>query len=125
MEFFDYAPSLAPFLSAASLVISHAGAGSIFESLALGKPLIAVPNPLLMHNHQAELAEYLEARGHLFSAPPAGLAAKIRAMDMGALAPYTPGDPREIARVINRVCGVQGMETAAGRMGRRGSGAKA
>ena len=36
----------------AALIISHAGSGSLFEALALGRPLLAVPNGLLMHNHQ-------------------------------------------------------------------------
>ena len=34
-------------------MISHAGAGSLFEALAAGKAVVAVPNGLLMHNHQA------------------------------------------------------------------------
>jgi UDP-N-acetylglucosamine transferase subunit ALG13 len=38
-----------------------AGSGSIFETLHAGKPLIVVPNPLLMDNHQAELGDHLEA----------------------------------------------------------------
>jgi beta-1,4-N-acetylglucosaminyltransferase len=36
-----------------------AGSGSIFETLTAGKPLIVVPNPLLMDNHQAELGDHL------------------------------------------------------------------
>ena len=45
-----------------------AGSGSIFESLSAGKPLIVVPNPLLMDNHQAELGEHLAAMQHLVGA---------------------------------------------------------
>lgn len=52
VEYFDYAPSLADHLASAALVISHAGSGSLFESLRARRPLIAVPNPLLMDNHQ-------------------------------------------------------------------------
>ena len=37
----------------ADLIISHAGAGSVFEAMALRRPVIAVPNAILMHNHQA------------------------------------------------------------------------
>ncbi len=52
VESFDYTPSLAKYMQAASLVISHAGSGSVFEALRLRKPLIAVPNAILMANHQ-------------------------------------------------------------------------
>ena len=31
----------------------------------MGKPLIVVPNPLLMDNHQVELGEQLAQLGHL------------------------------------------------------------
>ncbi len=49
------------YMQSADLVISHAGSGSLFEGLALRKAIIAVPNPILMHNHQAELAGRLAA----------------------------------------------------------------
>ena len=42
-------------------MISHAGSGSLFEGLALRKAIVAVPNPVLMANHQAELADKLTA----------------------------------------------------------------
>eukprot|EP00877_Chromochloris_zofingiensis_P004111 jgi/Chrzof1/13700/Cz08g08190.t1 len=58
-RYFDFTPSLAEHISAADLVISHAGSGSIFETLTAGKALIVVPNPLLMDNHQAELGQHL------------------------------------------------------------------
>lgn len=51
------------YMEAASLVISHAGSGSLFECLALRKAVVAVPNPVLMANHQAELADKLAADG--------------------------------------------------------------
>nr|CAG4645285.1 EOG090X0KOU [Leptodora kindtii] len=49
----------------ASLVISHAGAGSCTEVLAAKKPLIVVVNQDLMDNHQSELAEQLHCDGHV------------------------------------------------------------
>lgn len=60
----DYLPNLAAEIATASLVISHAGAGSIFESLLYRVPLIVVPNPILMDNHQVELAKLMEDRNH-------------------------------------------------------------
>ena len=48
------------------------GSGSIFETLTAQKPLIVVPNPLLMDNHQVELGEQLTELGHLVSTAGAG-----------------------------------------------------
>lgn len=57
VEIFKYAPNLEKHMRQAELIISHAGSGSLFEALRMGKPLIAVPNAILMHNHQAELVD--------------------------------------------------------------------
>jgi len=60
----DYLTNLADIIAKASLVITHAGAGSIFESLTYQVPVIVVPNPVLMDNHQVELAKLMEDRNH-------------------------------------------------------------
>ena len=52
IEFVQYVPSLQAHMEAADLIISHAGSGSLFEALSLNKPIIAVPNAILMANHQ-------------------------------------------------------------------------
>ncbi|XVF31299.1 hypothetical protein REPUB_Repub16aG0134000 [Reevesia pubescens] len=44
VDYFTFSSSIADYLRSASLVISHAGSGSIFETLRLGKPLIVVVN---------------------------------------------------------------------------------
>lgn len=56
VECFVYAPSLAQHMQSSALIISHAGSGSVFEALRLRKPLIAVPNVILMANHQVRIA---------------------------------------------------------------------
>ena len=66
----EYLPKLTNVIEASDLVISHCGAGSAFETLCYHVPLIVVPNPILMDNHQVELATLLEDSGHLVHSPP-------------------------------------------------------
>lgn len=41
------------------------GSGSILDALRVGVPLIVVPNPSLLDNHQVELAEALQEQGYV------------------------------------------------------------
>ena len=50
-------------LGAADLVVSRAGAITISELNALGKPAILIPSPYVAHNHQEQNARYLERNG--------------------------------------------------------------
>jgi beta-1,4-N-acetylglucosaminyltransferase len=108
VEWFDYAPSLAPHLAAADLVVSHAGAGSLFEALRARKAVVAVPNPALMDDHQQELARALAAGRHLAVAAPevGALARALRALDAEPPAPYPAGDVAGIVASIDELCGV-------------------
>jgi len=40
------------------------GSGTILDVLRKGKPLIIVPNPTLLDNHQEDMAHAMEALGH-------------------------------------------------------------
>lgn len=64
LEFYDDLEKLIE--SYASLVISHAGIGSILDTLKLGKPLIVCINDNLMDNHQEQIAKKFEANKYLF-----------------------------------------------------------
>ncbi|XP_031101029.1 UDP-N-acetylglucosamine transferase subunit ALG13 homolog [Ipomoea triloba] len=105
LDYFTFSSSIAEYLKSASLVISHAGSGSIFETLRLGKPLIVVVNEDLMDNHQSELAEELADRKHLFCARPQTLYETIASMDLQCVVPYQPGDTKPVAKLINRHLG--------------------
>jgi beta-1,4-N-acetylglucosaminyltransferase len=65
---FDYSHQFSASLDKATLVISHAGAGSILETLALAKPMVVVVNDELMDNHQSELAQQMDTDGHCIAA---------------------------------------------------------
>jgi beta-1,4-N-acetylglucosaminyltransferase len=108
VEWFDFAPSLAAHMAAAELVVTHSGAGSLFEALGAGKAVVAVPNADLMDDHQRELAAKLAAGRHLVTASPDTLLEALRGLDPGALAPYRPGDPGGIVARVDALCGVRG-----------------
>ncbi|CAH9115287.1 unnamed protein product [Cuscuta europaea] len=105
VDYFTFSPSIAEYLKSASLVISHAGSGSIFETLRLGKPLIVDVNEDLMDNHQSELAEELADRKHLFCARPHTLYQTIADLSIESLVPYQPGDAKPVAELISRHLG--------------------
>lgn len=96
VEIVDYLPSIDREIARAALVISHAGAGSVFETLRARRPLLVVVNETLMDNHQRELAEELEEMKCLRWCVPEGLLRAIEALaDDGSafeFAPYEPGE---------------------------------
>lgn len=63
IDTFAYTSSLNTYMKAASIVVSHAGAGTILEAVDMGKPLVVVVNTSLMDNHQTELARAMQACG--------------------------------------------------------------
>lgn len=59
----------AKLMNDSSLIISHAGAGSILESLRMNKKLFVVNNDTLMHNHQLEICRPLAKKKYLYYSP--------------------------------------------------------
>jgi len=62
-ECYSFKPSIAKDMGGAELVITHAGSGSVLESLKLHRKTCVVVNTDLMDNHQCELAKELSNRG--------------------------------------------------------------
>ncbi|CAD6590888.1 MAG: N-acetylglucosaminyldiphosphodolichol N-acetylglucosaminyltransferase catalytic subunit alg13 [Alectoria sarmentosa] len=60
------------------VVISHAGSGSILDALRIAVPIIVVPNPDLLDNHQNELAEELATQGYVVHGHLNDLPAAVR-----------------------------------------------
>jgi len=65
----DQKNQLQVILKNASLIISHAGTGTIIETLSLHQPLIVVINNTLMNNHQLEIAVKLAELGYIDYVP--------------------------------------------------------
>jgi UDP-N-acetylglucosamine transferase subunit ALG13 len=64
-HYFRFAPSLANYIRAARLVVSHGGLGCITEVARLGKALVGVSNLDRRDHHQDEFLNKFEADNHL------------------------------------------------------------
>lgn len=89
-------------MSNASLVIGHAGAGTILDSLEASKPIIVVANDLLMSQHQAEIAQMMEKLGHLFSSTPSKLMQDLPTLlpRLASLREFPKQETKEFANVL-------------------------
>ncbi|CAG0892401.1 unnamed protein product [Darwinula stevensoni] len=101
IEWFRHKPSIEAEIQAASLVISHAGAGTCLEVLGAQKPHIVVVNEDLMGNHQMELAQKLYEEGHLLYCTCETLLDTLQSADLSALRPFHRGSPREFAEFLD------------------------
>eukprot|EP00633_Aureoumbra_lagunensis_P010523 CAMPEP_0197329792 /NCGR_PEP_ID=MMETSP0892-20130614/6184_1 /TAXON_ID=44058 ORGANISM="Aureoumbra lagunensis, Strain CCMP1510" /NCGR_SAMPLE_ID=MMETSP0892 /ASSEMBLY_ACC=CAM_ASM_000538 /LENGTH=114 /DNA_ID=CAMNT_0042826619 /DNA_START=256 /DNA_END=600 /DNA_ORIENTATION=+ len=90
-------------MRAATIIVSHGGAGSIMEALYLRKTLVVCVNDALMGNHQLELVLELHKRKHLVLATPELLAAAIAeaTSDSAGLVPYPDYDPIAFPRFLD------------------------
>ncbi|EAU88251.1 glycosyltransferase 28 [Coprinopsis cinerea okayama7 len=100
-----FKPSLEEEYEKADLVISHAGSGTILDVLRRGKPMIVVPNPTLLHNHQQELADALADQGHLKASNVHGLAQAIEEFETSALVPFPQFDGTRFAKILDETMG--------------------
>ncbi|XP_052680997.1 UDP-N-acetylglucosamine transferase subunit ALG13 homolog isoform X2 [Crassostrea angulata] len=103
VEVYRLKPSITEDIRQASLVISHAGAGSCLETLAANKPLLVVINDDLMNNHQLELAYQLNKDGHLFYCTVSTLVDTLHSMDFSSLKPFPPGQPHKFGQFMDRL----------------------
>ncbi|CAG8486006.1 Glycosyltransferase Family 1 protein [Gigaspora rosea] len=103
---YDYKTSLDQDMSESDLIISHAGSGSILESLRLNKPLIVVINENLMNNHQAELAVELGNKGYLVYSSTSNLLEILKSKAYENLISFPEPDATIFANILNEEMGV-------------------
>lgn len=62
--FFEFSNKVESYIDNADIIITHAGAGSVYSMLEKGKKLIIVPNLSRIDHHQSELANYVEKHNY-------------------------------------------------------------
>ncbi|KDR81846.1 hypothetical protein GALMADRAFT_114604 [Galerina marginata CBS 339.88] len=105
IEFYKFKPSLQGDYERADLVISHAGSGTILDVLRMGKPMIVIPNPTLLDNHQEELASALSEMRHLRATTVDDLPNAIEGFDPSEMKPFPPFDGSRFARIVDEAMG--------------------
>eukprot|EP00002_Diphylleia_rotans_P008888 TRINITY_DN18869_c0_g1_i1.p1 TRINITY_DN18869_c0_g1~~TRINITY_DN18869_c0_g1_i1.p1 ORF type:complete len:165 (-),score=32.01 TRINITY_DN18869_c0_g1_i1:116-610(-) len=103
---FRFTPSLQSELESADLIVSHAGAGTVLEALALGKRLIVVVNDELMDNHQIELALQMQRDGHLYQTNCKNLLQDMLIFDWSKIQPLPQGNVMAFANKIESWIGI-------------------
>jgi beta-1,4-N-acetylglucosaminyltransferase len=66
-KYFDFSDQIDEYYKAADLVITHAGAGSIFRLLEFRKKIIIVPNMERSDKHQLDIARYMHDNNYACS----------------------------------------------------------
>ncbi|KAF4042818.1 Glycosyltransferase family 28 C-terminal domain [Phytophthora infestans] len=106
LSFYRHDPQYKRDVAEADLIISHAGAGSIMDGLALKKKLLVVVNTSLMDNHQAELAEAMADQNYCLQTTVQGLQSMLEAGDWDNLQPYPPLDEQAFPDLVDALVGV-------------------
>lgn len=103
LEVFRFKPTLKDDMTAADLVICHAGAGSITEALTLHKKVMVVVNESLMDNHQSELARAVVDKGYCFSTSPECLVVDLAGADFSSIVDYPPVDYSAFPKILDEL----------------------
>jgi len=59
-KFYDFCEDIDTYYNWADVVITHAGAGSVYQLLELDKKVIIIPNLSRVDSHQIDIANYME-----------------------------------------------------------------
>lgn len=105
LHYHKYFPNIDEQIHNASLIISHAGAGTCLEVLKKQKPLIVVINEDLMDNHQIELADELQKWGYLYYCTCDTLASVLSKAVLSNLKKYPECDSSVFGQYVDKSMG--------------------
>ena len=64
-KYFIFKKDISRYLSAAEIIITHGGAGTLFELLTMGKKIVALENLQVIDKHQSDILGKLESESHI------------------------------------------------------------
>ncbi|EMR09678.1 hypothetical protein PNEG_01866 [Pneumocystis murina B123] len=102
---FSYSKDIEEEFQKSSLIISHAGSGSIIEALELKKQLIVVVNETLMDNHQKELTQIMTDQKYLISSTPENLLYAIQDLNKKELQPFLFSNEPTFQKILDNQMG--------------------
>ncbi|KAF4317171.1 hypothetical protein BBO99_00006761 [Phytophthora kernoviae] len=106
LSYYRHDPQYKQDVNRADLIISHAGAGSIMDALALKKTLVVVVNTQLMDNHQTELAEAMAEQNYCLQTSVQGLEDVLETGDWSNLQPYPQPHEQAFPDLVDTVMGL-------------------
>jgi len=63
-EYFDFTKDIKNYFENSDIIITHAGAGSIYELLELKKKILIVPNLDRVDKHQSDIADFMDKNNY-------------------------------------------------------------
>ena len=100
-KFFRFTTNMRRYYMWADIVISHGGAGTIFDILTYHKKAIVFSNHSLLTEHQDEIIDAFEKLGYIIKGNMGALNTQINSIQNFNPSPYIPPKNR-IGKIINR-----------------------
>ncbi|KAG0745938.1 hypothetical protein G6F57_010818 [Rhizopus arrhizus] len=106
IEGYRYKSSITNDILAADIIISHAGSGTMLQTLRLSKKLIVVVNESLMDNHQYELAQAMHEKGYAILSEISDLTETIQTINQCSLVPFPDANETLFASIVDQHIGL-------------------
>ncbi|KAI8381576.1 glycosyltransferase family 1 protein [Radiomyces spectabilis] len=99
---YAYKPSITEDIEEADIVISHAGSGTMIQTLRLpNKRLIMVVNSTLMDNHQLELASAMAEKNYCLIGDISDLASSVQLASTMTFNKFPAASPQKFAALVD------------------------
>jgi len=93
-------------MQGASLIICHAGAGSVLEAVRIrGAKVIVCTNDTLLDGHQLELADKMDDQGHVIKCTPEGLKEAVERAKDEVMIPFPVHETHKFPEMLNNILG--------------------